>query len=351
MKKILSVIASLFFIVQSSYADSPLTSTDFYQAYLDVPIVKAAADNPNVLTEEMMDYLYDDANPLDVRMALVNAVGWNVDKRLSTIWDYQEYCINRVDRAKYGFENKLITAQDLYAISSPDQMALFVYLYALADYFNMQPAYTVAEIAMQNPVSKQSFMLPMALVWAQIKLDLGQWEEIYPSVKMLFLDAEEKDMRPEAIDIIMDYINDYKKYTESKGEVTEPAIYDQVVRQFEAASKWKAILGYITMLLSLIMPICAIVSQLKCNHRKFSFGRILLSIWSIIMAVLLIYVVYKVNEASILLIPVIAVASVAVWFLQRGKSIMANILRTLVNIVCPIFFLLAVALLSMPFNL
>ena len=92
-------------------------------------------------------------------------------------------------------------------------MAIFVYLYALADYFNMMPAYTVAEIAMQNPIGKQSFLLPMALVWAQIKLNLGQWEEIYPSVKMLFLDApEEKDMRPEAIKIIMDYIGEYKKY-------------------------------------------------------------------------------------------------------------------------------------------
>ena len=212
MKKILFIIVPLVFIVQSGYADSPLTSTDFYQAYLDVPIVKAAADNPNVLTEEMMDYLYDDANPLDVKMALVNAVGWNIDKRLSTIWDYQKYCINRVDRAKYGFENKVITTQDLYAISSPDQMALFVYLYALADYFNMQPAYTVAEIAMQNPVGKQSFMLPMALVWAQIKLNLGQWDAIYPSVKMLFFDAPEKDMRPEAVKIIMDYIGGYKEY-------------------------------------------------------------------------------------------------------------------------------------------
>ena len=57
-------------IVQA-YADSPLTSTDFYKAYLDVPIVKKAADNPNKLTKEMMEYLYDDKNPLDIRIALL----------------------------------------------------------------------------------------------------------------------------------------------------------------------------------------------------------------------------------------------------------------------------------------
>ena len=95
MKKALFFIASLIFIAQLGYADSPLTSTDFYLAYLDVPIVKAAADHPNVLTEEMMAFLHDDANPLDVRMALINAVGWNAYKRLSTIMDYQTYCWKR----------------------------------------------------------------------------------------------------------------------------------------------------------------------------------------------------------------------------------------------------------------
>lgn len=214
MKKALFFIASLIFIAQSGYADSPLTSTDFYRAYLDVPIVKAAADNPNVLTEEMMDYLYDDANPLDVKMALINAVGWDAERRLSTFPNYITYSINHLDREKYGFTDKLITPQDLYALSSPDQMAVFVYLHALSDYSNIMQLYQHAELAMQNPVNKQSFMLPMALVWAQIKLDLWQWEEIYPSVKMLFLDAEEKDMRPEAIEIVMDYINEYKEYSD-----------------------------------------------------------------------------------------------------------------------------------------
>ena len=61
-------------------------------AYLDVPIVKTAADNPNVLTEEMMDYLYDYASLPDVKMALINAVGWNVDRRLSTFPDYLLIC-------------------------------------------------------------------------------------------------------------------------------------------------------------------------------------------------------------------------------------------------------------------
>ena len=218
MKKALFFIASLILITQSSYADSPLTSTEFYQAYLDVPIVKAAADNPNVLTKEMMDYLYDDANPLDVKMALINAVGWNVDRRLSTFPNYITYSINHLDREKYGFTDKIITTPDLYALSSPDQMAVFVYLHALSDYSNVMQLYQHAELAMQRPVNKQSFMLPMALVWAQVQLEVGRWENIYPAVERLFLDAEIKDMRPKAVNMIMDYINLYKKYADSEDE-------------------------------------------------------------------------------------------------------------------------------------
>ena len=95
MKRWILILAAMLLFCKAGYADSPLTSTDFYLAYLDVPIVKAAADHPNVLTEEMMAFLHDDANPLDVRMALINAVGWNAYKRLSTIMDYQTYCWKR----------------------------------------------------------------------------------------------------------------------------------------------------------------------------------------------------------------------------------------------------------------
>ena len=46
MKKLFLLFALLFSAVQLSFADSALTSTEFYKAYLDVPIVKAAADQP-----------------------------------------------------------------------------------------------------------------------------------------------------------------------------------------------------------------------------------------------------------------------------------------------------------------
>lgn len=51
----------------------------------------------------------------------------------------------------------------------------------------------------------------MAIVWAQLKFDMGDWNAVYPTMEYLFLNAEQKDMKPEAVKIIMDYINLYKE--------------------------------------------------------------------------------------------------------------------------------------------
>ena len=93
MKKLILIFSFLTLSIVPGFADSPLTSTDFYRAYLDVPIVKKAADNPNKLTKEIMEYLYNDKNPLVIRIALINAVGWNFDG-LSTFNDYFDYLLH-----------------------------------------------------------------------------------------------------------------------------------------------------------------------------------------------------------------------------------------------------------------
>ena len=46
MKKLFLLFALLISAVQLSFADSALTSTEFYKAYLDVPIVKPRPTAP-----------------------------------------------------------------------------------------------------------------------------------------------------------------------------------------------------------------------------------------------------------------------------------------------------------------
>ena len=230
------------------YGDSPLTSINFYRAYLDVPIVKKAADNPGKLTKDMMEYLYNDSNPLDIRIALINAVGWNIDG-LSTFNDYFDYCMNirgkeallkifegdpscvYEERHFDPYEESIVVEIDengetreysegTYLNSfiqevPMDQLAVLTYLKAMSDYFDTERNYSLMEFCVQfGNMNKQSYMLPMGLILAQTALDLDDWGNIYPAMNYYLFSPDIKDVRPEAIEIIMDYINEYKEYAD-----------------------------------------------------------------------------------------------------------------------------------------
>lgn len=213
MKKVYFVLVMMISATQICFADSPLTSTEFYKAYLDVPIVKAAADNPKKLSEEAKTYLFDEGNPLDVKIALINAVGWD-EKGLPTYSDYIQYCLNNFPKEKYGIgENEIVRIEDVYNNASCEQMAVLVYLFAMSDYSNTQAMYKFMEQAMVTPLmNKQSFMLPMGLIIAQTALVLNDWGNIYPAMNYYINSPEIKDMRPKAIELVMEYINEYKEY-------------------------------------------------------------------------------------------------------------------------------------------
>lgn len=83
----------------------------------------------------------------------------------------------------------------------------------MSNYFNTAAMSKMVRMAMTTPrTDKQSFMLAIGLVKAQIALD-GDWAEVYPIVYDCVNKPRIKDMRPEAIDIVMEYINEYEKYT------------------------------------------------------------------------------------------------------------------------------------------
>ncbi len=75
MKKLLILI---ILISQYTFADSPLTSTDFYKSYIDVTLVQDALKCNGKINNEMLEYIYEEKNPLEIKLALINAVGWNV---------------------------------------------------------------------------------------------------------------------------------------------------------------------------------------------------------------------------------------------------------------------------------
>ena len=196
----------------------------------------------------MMQYLYDDKNPLDIRIALINAVGWNIDG-LSTFNDYFDYCMNIREKEAFleltdgdsyyvfkkqhydPYEESLVVEIDengnapeysdgthLESLLNKvpiDQLAILAYLKAMSDYFDTDRNYALMEYAVNfGNMNKQSFMLPMGLVLAQTALDMGDWGNIYPAMNFYLFSTDIQDVRPEAIEIIMDYVNGYTKYAD-----------------------------------------------------------------------------------------------------------------------------------------
>ena len=58
-----------------SLADS-ITSTTISKAYKNSKIIQVASKAKGKLTDELMDYLIDKRNPIELKMALINELGW-----------------------------------------------------------------------------------------------------------------------------------------------------------------------------------------------------------------------------------------------------------------------------------
>ena len=141
MKKLVLVLISLL-IFNTTYADSPLTNTDFYYAYQDVLLVKKARQAKGELTNDMLSYLANSNNKLDVKLAIINAIGWN-HKGVNNSEKFKQY-LNTTK--KYGNALKIK--------ATADELICYAYLKSLDDYFNVVIANEFAELAVKkNPGS------------------------------------------------------------------------------------------------------------------------------------------------------------------------------------------------------
>ncbi|MCF6158582.1 MAG: hypothetical protein E3K32_08400 [wastewater metagenome] len=86
MKKtlILTLILKLLFLFPGmSSADSPITSTKFYEAYMDVKMVKRA-HLEGVMGIEIAEFLSSPENTIDTKAAVINALSWRFEGKNNT---------------------------------------------------------------------------------------------------------------------------------------------------------------------------------------------------------------------------------------------------------------------------
>ncbi len=200
IKKILCLFALVLMLNLATFADSPLTSTDFSEAYSNEKIIAAAAQSNGVLTDELMEFLVNKKNKIDLKMAVVNKLGWdtngknNSEKFLDFVLQKHKYA----DKETFLKKGK---AEDLLTMA---------YLKALDNYFDVTEATEIAEIALNKKSKSRTFNLIAGLIKAQKAMD-SNWCEVYQITDRIRQNSKLKtDLKPEAIKIIYDYMDIYK---------------------------------------------------------------------------------------------------------------------------------------------
>ena len=196
------VLISLVFTCKSVYADSPLTSTNISKAYQDLSIVIKASEAEGILTNELIEYLLNEKNPIANKIALINELGWDIDGKNNAAI-FLDYLIQ-----KQGYEDQ----EDFLNNGKDFEILSMAYLKALDDYFNVSEALIYAERSLSKNSESYTYNIITALIEAQIATR-GDWCKVYKSTDQVRTKTSlETDMRDEAVTIIFDYMDSYKKY-------------------------------------------------------------------------------------------------------------------------------------------
>ena len=200
-----------------SFADSPITSTKFYTAYLDIDVVAKASEMTNI-DSETIKYLSDPEYPLDIKAAVINAIGWEIEGK-----------DNAARYADFIFE-KSLDDLDLDAVPAHDLFCIG-YLMVMDKYFEPERAIPVLEKACEAfPASFTAAMIT-ALAKAQAAvMNADEWGKAWTLVEDVIQNENlELDMRQEAVDIILDYMALYKDYARQQQDTSPDYILDKPV--------------------------------------------------------------------------------------------------------------------------
>lgn len=189
---ILTLVVSTLAPIHSAFADSPVTSTEFFKAYLDKEIVRTA-DETGGVTEELAEYLADESAPLDIRAAVINAIGWDGERH------------GRTEAFVHFAYGKKISDLDLSKLRG-DELFVIGYLLAMDDYFDTARAEELLSRARLSIKDSFTVAIIHAIVVAQTQMT-SSWQEVWTSVAAVAFDERlTLDMRSEAAEIIIDYM-------------------------------------------------------------------------------------------------------------------------------------------------
>lgn len=204
MKKILVLITLLkllFVFPGISHADSPITATDFYKAYLDVKMVQRA-HLEGVMGLEIAEFLSSPENPVDHKAAVINALSWRFEgKNNAELYTYYLGLLYHMPVVELNTD--FLSADEIFCLG---------YLIAMDDYFHPENAIILLEEAYKATNDSFTVSVVLALAKAQIAFE-QDWCEAWKIIERVLQNADLKqDLRPEAKKIIVNYMILYRAY-------------------------------------------------------------------------------------------------------------------------------------------
>jgi len=202
-------ILSFLLILHLLNADSPITSTDFYKAYLFIPEVEYARES-GIITEEIASYLLNPKISLDKKAAVINALSWDFDGK-----------VNRIIFKKYLAKKypSISNSDSLLKIYSDSELFCLGYLTVMDNYHEPERGVIYFDSVKSSIRDSYTFQIVNALVKAQSILPkFDKWCRIWTHINDVETNKDlNVDMNYRARSIILKYIRLYEEYCIPKG--------------------------------------------------------------------------------------------------------------------------------------
>ena len=204
------LIYCLFFLSVVT-ADSPITSTDFYEAYLHISEVEEA-NKVGVLSDKIAQYLLDSENSIDKKAAVINALSWDFDRKINA------FLFKRHLKAKYQVKDDI---DSLVKVMNDEELFCLGYLTVMDNYFDPEKSLIYFESASSSIRESYTFQIINALIKTQSLIkDQDKWCRIWTTINAVETNKELKvDMNTGGRKIILDYIKIYKDNCETEGVI------------------------------------------------------------------------------------------------------------------------------------
>lgn len=192
--KIFKTLILALFCLMNAWADSPLTNTDMWKGYRDLPEVTMARDIERLNTK-LAYYLVSSAS-IDKKVAMINALSWNYHGKQNAM------LFREVLAQKYK-------TPDVDSKINAEERLCLAYLTALDDYFDVREAHRMALQAQKQLPNSFTVAIVCKLIEAQKRF--GEQDKLWTIVEPVLNSKKLKnDMRPAARKQIVDYMILYK---------------------------------------------------------------------------------------------------------------------------------------------